>query len=507
MNGLARLLAGMVVVLGLAGGPQRSGAETPDARAELEEFADKLKIFPPHGVAANQPDTRDLPGDLREPYRKFLERIAERKYEVKSLVDLLQHKNPRVRTLALAALFAREDPKLLPHIAPLVTDKAETFPAPELIAAPAFAPKVEPPLRKQTVGEIARDLLLVYLGPAGLPGFDDYWAKHKDRTFCAGWFAVQLYRAAGGRSPTPRDRLDAVREVRQRIDQLPKADRAWTLLWLSDRPGTDVLATEEELVEACKQLGPDNLVKMLQRRIPSDDPDVQPRASNNGPHARMVRFVLHHAPSLLRPEDAEALVACERWERDYQKHDIVDPTILPDWAIAAAQLQPEKARPILKDAWDRFQGKYSFDADHRAALALAWWQRAAGEDPSFVVKWFYEETPQRGQFPHCRAWLLQQIGKRQEPQDRKLIAALIWDKGFDTLDWQSLTEVVRVVNGWGGRPVVAADELRDAWHPSGMGHFHWQQDQARKDYPRETEQLLDQLRRWREALRARVPRP
>jgi hypothetical protein len=130
MNCLVRLLAGMVVVLGLAGGPQRSGAQTPDARAELEEFADKLKFFPPHGVAANQPDTRDLPGDLRETYRKFLARIAQRKYEVKSLVDLLQHKNPRVRTLALAALFAREDPQLLPPIAALVTDKAETFPAP-----------------------------------------------------------------------------------------------------------------------------------------------------------------------------------------------------------------------------------------------------------------------------------------------------------------------------------------------------------------------------------------
>src|SRR5262249_22595145 len=185
---------------------------------------------------------------------------------------------------------------------------------------------------------------------------------------------------------------EAVREVRRRIDQLPKADRAWTLLWLSDRPGTDVLATEEELVEACKQLGPDNLVKMLQRRIPSDDPDVQPRASNNGPYARMVRFVLQHAPNLLRPDDAEALLACERWERAYERHDIVGPTILPNWAIAAAQLKPQKAGPILKDAWDRFQGKSSFDADHRAALALAWWQQAAGEDPSFVVKWFYEET-------------------------------------------------------------------------------------------------------------------
>src|SRR5262249_52364488 len=158
---------------------------------------------------------------------------------------------------------------LLPHIAGLVADKMETFPAPEPTAAPAFGPKVEPGLRKQTVGEIARDLLLVYLEPAGVRGFDDYWAKHKDRTFCAGWFAVQLYRAARGTSQTQRGRIAAVREVRRRIDQLHKADRAWTLLWLSDRPGTDVLATEEALVEACKQLGPDNLVKMLQRRIPS----------------------------------------------------------------------------------------------------------------------------------------------------------------------------------------------------------------------------------------------
>jgi hypothetical protein len=507
MNRLVRILAAMAIVLGLAGGPQRSGAEPPDARAELEDFADKLKVFPPEGVAANQPDTRDLSGDQAEPYRKFLARIAGRKYEVQTLVDLLQHKNPRVRTLALAALFAREDPKLLPHIASLVNDKAETFPTPEPIAVAAFAPKVEPPLRKQKVGEIARILLQVYLDPTGFRSFDDYWARHKDRASCASWFAVQLYRAAGGRTPTPKERLEAVREVRQRIDQLPKADRAWTLLWLTDQPGTDVLATEEELVAACKQLGPDNLVKMLQRQIPSDDPDVQPRKINNYPYARMVRFVLKHATALLRPEDAEALLACERWERDYTKHDIADPTILPDWAIAAAQLQPEKAGPILKEAWDRTQGTHSFDADHRAALALAWWQRAAEGDPSLVVKWFYEESPQRGQSPSCRTWLLQQIRQHPQAQDRKLITALIWDKGFDTLDWQALTEMVRVVNGWVGKPVVEEDKLRGAWHPYGMGHFHWQQEQARKDYPRETEQLLDTLRGWREALRARVPRP
>jgi hypothetical protein len=199
---------------------------------------------------------------------------------------------------------------------------------------------------------VAAAFVNVYLRAAGYyygvqgkgkdAGFDAYWALRKDRAFGASWFAVQLSRAEQGTSPTPPGRLARIRFVRRRIDGLPPPDRAWTLLWLSGENGGAALVTEEELLNACQELGPDRLLQMLRQQPPSDDPDLRARTNNNGPYKRMTWFVLRHARALLRPGDAEALLACERWERDYQNHRVIDPNITPYWATAAADLQPQK---------------------------------------------------------------------------------------------------------------------------------------------------------------------
>jgi len=70
----------------------------------------------------------------------------------------------------------------------------------------------------------------------------------------------------------------------------------------------------------------------------------------------MTLFVLQRAATLLRPKDAETLLACELWERDYVKHDILDPTLTAWWVIAAAELKNDndKAQDLLLPAFARF---------------------------------------------------------------------------------------------------------------------------------------------------------
>src|SRR5262249_2608479 len=155
-------------------------------------------------------------------YLQQVARLTERKYEVKDLVALLEHGNPRVRTLAAAALSARGDPKLLPHLVALANDRAETFPEPAPSAVPVdlVNPKKGPTRQKRTVGERVSLMVQEYLSPAGYhygvggaggnPGFDDYWAKRKDRAYCASWFAVALNRASFATSPTPKERVGAI---------------------------------------------------------------------------------------------------------------------------------------------------------------------------------------------------------------------------------------------------------------------------------------------------------
>lgn len=59
---------------------------------------------------------------------RLVKELRELSGDQNSLVVLLQHPDPKVRTLALGAIFEREDGRDLPSIATLINDSAPTFP-------------------------------------------------------------------------------------------------------------------------------------------------------------------------------------------------------------------------------------------------------------------------------------------------------------------------------------------------------------------------------------------
>lgn len=512
---MARIHVLTVVAISLAASSVRAApVPEPDARKDLERIAGRLTFFSAGDFAYGRVDHHLLPREMAQQYKTLIGELTSNRYEAQALVKLLKHDDPKVRTLAMAALYDREDPKLLPHLVPLVDDKAVTYSRPQSVARAFFDKEKMPPLQKQTVADVANLFINFYLQPAnyhygvkgtpGNDGFDAYWAARKDRTFCTSWFAVQLARAGQGTTPTPKARTENIRAVRTRIDKLPKTDRACTLLWLHGETGSDVLVSEKELIDACKELGPEKLLLMLQRKIPSDDPDIQPRKGNHYPYKRMTQFVLKNATTLLRPKDADTLLACELWERDYRKHGISDPTLTAWWPIAAADLisDKEKAKDLLLQAFDRFKGEYQ--GNERGELAIALWRLVGPDATRFLVQWFYTEGPAFTQFPHQRAAFLHGIAKYRQPENRKLLAALVRDKGFDTLDWQSLKSLVNIVNDLSDKPVVDRRLIEAAWHPYGEGHFQQSAEKARKEYPKETEALLRTLGEWRTKLSAAI---
>lgn len=484
-----------------------AGAETADiaqTREDFEKYAARLSYLPVGEVIFDRTGHAliEVPSEKRNEYSNVIEKITDRAYSEKVLILLLDDVDSRIRTLAAVALFDREDPSLLPFLVRLSGDDAETFPRyePMSIASPDSGNR--PPPVRQTVRNVAEKMIRFYLEKSGFyyslaDDFRKYWEARKDRAYTAGWFAVQLARASRGISPTQNDTLERIHAVRKRIDLLPKDDRTWILLWLNGEEGSDALVTESELIEGCKALGPDKLLLMLQNQIPSDDPDLQSRPNNNWFYKRMSILVLRHAEELLRPEDSDRLLECERWQRDYQKHQISDPAITSWWAIAASRLKPANASEILHSAMDRFQGEY--EADERSNLGVALWQLAGRSELEFIANWFYGEHPQRGQFPNCRASFIEATGK--EANGREAIARLVRDERLENADWQSLEQLVRVVNSWLKSPIVTEDEIRSAWHPFGQAHFDWMQVEAEKQYPQETRDLRAHLNEWRTRLR------
>ncbi len=492
-------------------------AGPPDTRSVAEKMANRLQFFATREFLYDRQEFREFPLEVVKEHVAALTPLWDVRHTVDSWVALLEHPDARVRTLALAALFAREDPKLLPHLASRLEDKAQTFPHPsEPLSAHFLPPKFDAKaLKTQSVGEAAASMIAFYMEHADghaphlkptLADFKVYWDARKDRSHCASWYGVKLSRASQGSWPLGKSRIERVRAVRAEIDKLPDVERAWVLLSLLERQGREHLISDQELEAAAKHLGRDRLLGLLRRQANTDDPDwtISQRTGTWG-YILAVQFVLTHADKLLRPEDGLTLLHYEAAEIASIRKGNSNPIQTASWAIGAAQLQPDKASAILRDAFDRFQEKHQ--TRDRAQLALALWRVRGPEEAQFLLDWFYKEEPGLGEIGFGRPGFLASLPGVRAPDDRKLLAAIVGDDRFETMDWQSLRQLIEVLNGWTQQPVVRREELERASHPFGMSHFtNARRQKAMDQYPKETQTLLDTLHTWRTAVRASLPR-
>ena len=266
---------------------------------EFENFASKIKYFGTNDFLYGFREKRFNPRDNAKAIQEFAENLNQNNFSIQEILPLLKYNNPKVKTLALIALYDKEDPRILPEVFNLIDNQEKTFPSLVPIARAYGINDNEPDItEEQTVGKVATAILNFYLrragyfyGPKGTtnqPGFEDYWEKHSKRIYCASWFGVKLDRAGWATSPTPPERVNVIHNLRLEIDRVPEPDHTWILLWLHGESGSDALISEDELINMLRSVGPDSLIKLLQRRIPSSDPDLQ------APYTRMCLFVLQH---------------------------------------------------------------------------------------------------------------------------------------------------------------------------------------------------------------------
>ena len=264
--------------------PSTTPLTVEQARANLESLALRTPYLALASVLYNRPHHLFRVANPRDErrHRIALAEVASPEYSKEVLLSLAAHADPKVRTLAIAGLFGREDPSVLPLLVKMCDDSARTFDGhPELAKDGLTHTGIGPPSKIQTVGDFATSMVRFYTKEADYGAgavqtlqarFKEYWAARRTRSFCASWFAVQLVRACRGSHPTPRDCVDKVRAVRRKIDALPADDRAWTLLWLYG--DCEELADEKELVQICRELGPQKLLLML--RSPSQSRSGHP---------------------------------------------------------------------------------------------------------------------------------------------------------------------------------------------------------------------------------------
>jgi hypothetical protein len=324
--------------------------------------------------------------------------------------------------------------------------------------------------------------------------FEAYWAPRKDRDYCATWFLVRLQNANQVLDLT-RNRVPRLKALRKDIDRLPADDRAWTLLWLHGKRGSEDghLITDKELVAICQKLGQDKLLKMLAREKISDDPDLRPATGNQG---YMIDFVLEHVKELLTKDAAAPLLkladaSAKEGDTPYHLY------------LAAAKLQPELAAEITKTAVQGLKDAFKTnpqrdDVSMRRYWAEALWTVAGAGETKFVAEWFYTEKPGYA----SQSYFLVHVGAHRPTENRAFLAQLVRDPRFDQLDWRALMDFVMVLNRWTNQPIVAETDLRNLSHPAGMAHFRGKVDGDR--HPEETAHVLKTLAHWRQKVRDSV---
>lgn len=288
------------------------------------------------------------------------------------LSELAKHPEPKVRTLALMRLYNMEEPAALRVIYARSGDMAEAFPSRSFLTQDHESDRMLLDTQPITVGSLASlmlkqaDFPVRWLGDPATGGSIEEWI---------GWYEYLYFRATGRTDPILKERFPKMVAVRRKIDALPPVTRAWMLLAIGtidlhtneNRDPRENLAplfaTEEELIAAAKQLGPDVLLAFLRdgTRTGLRDPKSDDATKGRG-------FIIAHAGELFREQDAEVLKSMGE-------------------IVAACDAKPTMASLWIREELDRCDKERSGYGKGKVLAALL--DLCGDRERDFIVGLFY----------------------------------------------------------------------------------------------------------------------
>jgi hypothetical protein len=468
-----------------------------------------------HDCALDRRDRDLLSDNEQQAVDAFWRMASSETYE--QWLPLLTHDHAKVRTLAVAALYLQGGHKWLPEIVEMTTDTGKTFQRLNLVAAPRFTfflgvetaeeKRKRESFTDQTVGQFARAIVGIYMGCGGdyrvedtetVPGFSDYWDKHKNREHCLGWFFVSLRRASNSCTHHP-GREAHFKKLRNEIDSVAQPNRDYVLFFLgtSDNTGCGTLVPPDELMQVAKRLGAERMMDLLRGKLPTDAPVFVPGAVRRTQFGQTTRFILEHPTELLRPADAEELLLMsnKRWANQrIDKRDFVRNWWPSSTATAAAELNRAQAKEILLDALSRCDNESG-----RANITQSLWIHDGMNSAEVIVDWFYSERMRIGNVGGGRHQFADFLSRKN---NRPLLAEIINDKRFHGLQWGMVSRLARALNKVCEEEVIIAEEIRAAHHP--LGESRYTRISGRMRYPKETAELETMLTQWRVKMIAAV---
>ena len=369
------------------------------------DVAQRLRSFPPgrlfFGPGETGPGMGWYPDDVRvsAPGAAEYQALLQSNRAVPILRALLKDSDPKIRTLAAAALVAKGEPRLQQHLGPLLDDQSPTFDV-------MWRPQVDNFVPTRFTPETVATAVLSLVEFSSKSDFDQYRAIHANREYCADWFIWQLRHQQF--APL----------ARQDLQKVPSPDREVITLWIGTGAQFQYSGfTDGEMVAAAKNLAADRALDVLRGQPPGTDPDIKRSSQShttsvylsNEHYKLMSKFLLRHAPEVLRPSDAETLLSLEAEEKRRATFDGTELGAL--WLIAAAGLRPERSDQILDEAERRYHGVVD--------IPLARWAiQGRGSLPK-VERWF--DGPEDSQERLAVGILVAEPNRQYEP----LVAAIL----------------------------------------------------------------------------------
>ncbi|MDB5344455.1 MAG: repeat protein [Schlesneria sp.] len=464
-SAVVMLLYGIVATVVLTQGEsaiaQQQQIEPAELQRQMEDAAGRYQHFATSNIISNRlNDERRWPKEFTVEQAKLFGELKTWLASPDSLRAMIRHQDPKVRTLALGALFIREDPHDLPLIASLVNDRTPTLTDVHMsfnsgpIASPA---EFQSP---QTVGDVAKEMLQLY----GATKFPEYWQERQARKTCASWFRVKVDRATRCISPLQRQYRDDIERVIEEVKGLPLVDRVWTQIFLRSFycSSLEGVLTDADCIASLKEIGPDQVVRFLQQKQVTDDPDIRfddGNAETQDVHSRMAHFILQRAPSVLRAQDAAALLECE-------KSAVRNAS--PAWAAAAAELvapsDPNEANRIIDGALQRFPLKGILGERYQAMLIGTLWKIGGAKEQQKIVDWFYQTqgkvlAESSDESNHGPLDFLRLVRKTARQDTNELLAALVIAPSFDQADWSVLKEMLEIASTGRPKPLVTREMM------------------------------------------------
>lgn len=473
------LVAAAVHAAGCPGVDGKTGAAMK-LRQQVKTAAGQFQHFATADIIANRPTGRGWSRELIGEQARLMDDLRRWSRHAEDLRELLRDSDSRVRTLALGALFVREDPRELPRIAALLDDAAPTFLDAQMSfnSAALLSPKDAEVIGPQTVGDVARSMVRTYLQAAPVEhecSFAEYWEPRAGRSTCASWFLVRLIRATrnAGETLQPQYRED-VEQVLADVEKLEPVERAWTQVFLRCQCFSRIEPelSDAKCVASLKAIGSDHVMQFLERQHVADDPDLGfgTLGPNSGRiYSIMAHFVLRHATELLRAQDADGLLVQESLQREKPQSGL---EASPYWAAAAAELVAKQDRVgalrMIDEALKRFPLTDILGGRHQAVLMGGLWRiEGAQQNPKFVG-WFYDAqakaTRERQDGSnHGPVDFLHAVQRAGRSDTGELMRAVIADRRFEQTDREAILLMIAIANknlpqeivGW--REIYAAE--------------------------------------------------